>query len=463
MKKFMLPFLLLALIAGVSSCVKDKFDAPPAFGEDPDIVVNFSIDSLKARYATAPVQIKEDLVISAVVVADDKSGNLYKQVIIQDSTGGIALLVDGSYLYGDMPIGRRIFIKLKDLWVGNYHGVHQLGGYIQQDGSVGGITGGRVNDYILKGKWGIPVEPKAVKINQLNASYINTLIALDGVEFATADAGKPFADAFNLQSLSRTVKDCNGGNVVAYTSGYSTFANKLTPSGNGRMIAIYSVYNATSQLIIRDPSDLTMDTTRCGGSVVSNGNGLLGVSTSYSGADVTLPANKIIRGIVISDKDHGNIDPKNVVIQDSTGGIVVRFSGTHNFALNDELQIDVSGQTLTSYNGLIEIINVPLANATVVGTGTITPRVATVQQVLANSTAWESTLITVVNATISGTGTTYSGSKTLTDITGNMTLYTRTQATFSGANFPTGNVSVTGFLSDFNGVQFQLRDTTDVN
>lgn len=461
MKKHLTGIVALLLLLSVSSCVKDKYDAPPAQGEDPNITVNFTIDSVIARYNGTNYQFTQDLVICGIITADDKSGNLYKQIIIQDSTGGIAILIDGSSLYTSLPIGRRVFIKLNGLYLTKYKGVPQLFGYVAADGSTGGIPSSLVDKHILKGVWGLSVAPKVKNINQLGPADINTLIQLDGVEFDQADAGQPFADAFNLQSVSRTVKNCNGGQVEAYTSGYAVFANQKTPTGNGRLIAIYSVYNTTGQLIIRDPKDLTMDTTRCGGNATF-GNGIAGITSGWGGSDVVIPSGKTITGIVISDKDHSNIDPKNVVIQDSTGGIVVRFTSNNTFAVGDKVTVDLSGLTLSSYNGLIEVLNTPNAVASKIGTGTITPRVATVQDIVNNATAWESTLITVTNATISGSGTTYSGSKTLTDISGNMTLYTRSQATFSGATFPTGTVTVTGVLSDFSGPQLMIRDTTDV-
>ncbi len=451
----------IAIMFALSSCVKDRFDTPPTGGVDPDLTVNFSIDSVKARFTGGTYyQFTDDKIISAIVVGDDKSGNLYKNLAIEDSTGGISLLIDGSYLYTNMPIGRRVFIKLKGLYVTQYKGLYQIAGYINADGSIGGVPSAILNKSVIPGKWGLTVMPKVVSISQLNDSYQSELIELDGVEFASADADKIFADSYNKYSLSRILKDCHGGSVEVYTSGYADFAGAHTPSGNGKMLCIYSVYNGAGQLIIRDLSDLSMDSTRCGGTVVT-GNGIAGVASSYQGSDVVLPSGKTITGIVISDKDFGNIDPKNMVIQDSTGGIVVRFTATHSFALGDKVTVDVSGLTLTSYNGLLEILNTPASAATANGTGTITPRVATISQINANSLAWQSTLLTVQSATLSGTGT-YSGSQTLTDATGNVTLYTRSAASFSGASLPTGSHTVTGFLGNFNAPQFQIRNTTDV-
>ncbi|MBL7776674.1 MAG: hypothetical protein JNK66_00105 [Chitinophagales bacterium] len=461
MKKILNTIVALALLTSISSCVKEKYDSPPEFGVDPDVTANFSIDSVKGRSNGQNYQFQEELVIKGVVVANDKGGNVYQNIIIEDSTGGISVRIDRTSLYADYPVGRRVFIKLKGLWVGTYAGLYQIGGYISETNSLQPISSSLVDRYILKGVWGLPVVPLAININQLNNSYQNRLIELNGVEFALTDIDKTYADGYNKGSLNRNLKDCNGGTIIVRTSGYANFANSKTPSGNGKLVAVYSVFNTTGQLIIRDLDDVKLDTVRCGG-VVTASDGIMGVRQLWSGSDVVMPTGKKISGIVISDNVNANCDPKNLVIQDSTGGVVVRFTANHSFLVGDSVEVDVSGLTLTSYNGLLEFLNTPASACTKKGTGVVTPRVATVQQVLANADLWESTLITIQTASISGSGTTWSGTKSITDATGSVNHYTRTQATFSGSTLPSGNKSFTGVLGDFNGAQLQIRTLSDV-
>jgi DNA/RNA endonuclease YhcR with UshA esterase domain len=461
MNKLIFNFLALTFFLGFSSCLKENFDAPPTGGTDPNIDVNFTIDLLKQRYTGTNYFINEDLVIKAIVTADDKSGSFYKQIVIQDSTGGITLLLDGSSIFNDYPIGRRIFIKLKGLFLVQYKGLYQIAGSIAPDGSFNGIPVSLFDRFILKGTYFHEVAPKVVTISQLNDSYQSELIELDHVEFQTSDAGQPFADGFNKQSVARVVKNCSGGSLETYNSGYSNFANHLTPTGNGKLLAIYSVYNVTGQLLLRDESDLKMDSVRCGGGT-GGGNGIMGIRNLWGGGDVVIPSGKTISGIVISDAANGNTDPKNMIIQDSTGGIVIRFTATHSFLAGDVVTVNLAGLTLTSYNGLFEVTNVPSGNATKTGTGIVTPRIATAADIQANGDAWESTLLTIQNATIGGTGTTYSGTKTLTDGGGTLNHYTRTTATFSASTLPSGAKSFTGILGDFNGFQLSIRSLADV-
>src|SRR6476469_3458463 len=86
-------FLSALTIFTAISCNK-KFDAPPAYIA-PKIVANTTIATLKSMHTPGNADsIKTDLIIAGVVIANDSSGNFYKQIILQDSTGGIAINID---------------------------------------------------------------------------------------------------------------------------------------------------------------------------------------------------------------------------------------------------------------------------------------------------------------------------------------------------------------------------------
>lgn len=477
--------LVFVLIAGFVSCRKDDFDEPPLGGEDPAMVANMTIDSLKKMYQdtiifdNAIIKIQNDWIISAVVIADDKSGNLYKSIIVDDGTAGISIRIDQSDYNTDYPVGRRIFIKLKNLAMGDYSNMIQLGSYVDatsQPASVEPIPSSLIRSYFFPGKWGIPVVPHNVSIAELNANnnkWQNRLIRLDGVEFEPADTAQTWADAVNLFSEDRMLVNCDGDKIIVRTSGYSNFASLNTPTGNGSLVAVFTVYNTTEQLVLRDLNDVQMDTARCngsGGGPVTPIN-IIDARNLYPGT-TTAPSGTGIYGVVISDRANNNLNGRNVYIQDNTGGIVVRFAANHTFNLGDSVEVKIGGRLFNEFNGLLQIDNVPNANATLLGTGTVTPRIATIADILANmngaSDSWESTLVTIVDATITG-GATYSGSKQVNDGTGTMTMFTATGATFSGSTIPSGPVTLTAILSEYSfftppntGEQLLLRNLSDV-
>src|SRR5689334_3372972 len=115
--------VVLALTSALflSSCVLQAFTQPSTPNVDPNLTANkaiYQVDSL-AGNSTAPILINSDIVIAGVVIADDVSGNFYKTMIIQDSTAGIAVQLDVSNFATIYPIGRKIFIKCKGLYVAN--------------------------------------------------------------------------------------------------------------------------------------------------------------------------------------------------------------------------------------------------------------------------------------------------------------------------------------------------------
>jgi hypothetical protein len=129
--------------------------------------------------------------------------------------------------------------------------------------------------------------------------------------------------------------------------------------------------------------------------------------------------------------------------------------------MGDEVEIEVSGQELSEYHAWLQINKVANAAAVKTGTGTITPIVKTIQEIVTEQNALESTLVKVLNATVSGFPT-FSGSNVITDGTNNTILYTRSLATFSAAPLPTVAQSYTVIVSDYDGLQLQIRNLNDV-
>src|SRR6188768_2477893 len=99
----------LLFLTTFSACVKNEFDAPVTTNADPDIAVSMTIAELQAlAVGTVPVLITTNEVIAGIVTADDFTGNFYKEMIIQDSTGAISVQLDQSNFNSFYPIGRRV-------------------------------------------------------------------------------------------------------------------------------------------------------------------------------------------------------------------------------------------------------------------------------------------------------------------------------------------------------------------
>ncbi|MEZ4985446.1 MAG: DUF5689 domain-containing protein [Saprospiraceae bacterium] len=102
------------------------------------------------------------------------------------------------------------------------------------------------------------------------------------------------------------------------------------------------------------------------------------------------------------------------------------------------------------------------ANAVSYGTGTLpTPRVATVQEVVNNLEAWESTLVQIADIGFTDGGT-YNGTKVLEDATGQIEMFTRSAASFANNTVPDDEFTIIAIVSQFNNPQLTIRNLNDI-
>ncbi len=462
-KHLTITFSLLCLL--FASCVDKDYDEPPVNGEDPALKATHTIQQLKTAYFVAgqAVALPDTAIIVGTVISDDTQGNFYKDLVIQDSTGGILLRLDRSNLSGLMPVGRRLFVKCGGLYISDYNGLVQIG--VKDGTGVGRIPDILIDQYVSRGQWNQPTETMVTQTFSIlnTVTDQNTLVRLDSVHFLGTDVCNTWADMTLQQSANRTLIDKNGNEILVRTSNFATFGGGFIPGGTGSITGVLQVFGSDFQLVMRTLDDVSgFPPSNC---VTNNTpvHTIADLRALFTGTLRYIPAGSDIEGIVISDKDAANITGNNIVLQDATAGITVRFTTPNtNFALGDKVRIDISNQELSEFNGLLEVNNVDVAMATETGTGTITPHVATIADINANGQAWESTLVQISGVTISGAGGVYSGTTTLTDATGTLPMFTRTQASFAGTSYPTSTVTVTGIVGDFNAIQLNIRNTSDV-
>ncbi|MFT3680405.1 MAG: DUF5689 domain-containing protein [Ferruginibacter sp.] len=472
--------VILAAFVGISSCNKE-FDAPPGPADQPIPAgyTQISVKDLKARHTTTGTYelIGDKVALSVVVSANDKSGNLYKQIFVQDETGGIQLLLDMAGLYGPYPVGRKLWVKCDGLYLSDDGGVMVLGIKTVLNGvpQMGGIEPQRIREYLIGGSINNPVTPKIVNYDDLGFDLqdenIGRLIQVEGYQFNYP--ATTYSDTSNYKrTVNLGIKNCDGDTLIVRNSAYASFAGVSLPNGNGNLTAIYTVFTATSrparQLLIRDTSDVQFTQFRCG----SGPTELLPTAdlrALFTGTTTTVPSGKRITGVVISDRTTANINSRNIVLQQGTGlaGVLVRFSADHAFNLGDTIDVNVSGQELSEFNGLLQVNNVAPDAAIKLGEGrSITPREATVAEINTNFEAWESTLIKIKGATVSsGTWGGNFGNTNVTQSANTIVIYTLAAATFAGETKPTGSVDIVAYTGQGGTAktkQLSLRSSTDV-
>lgn len=249
----------------ISSCVEDKYDEP-----DPTLFTagsaNTTIADLKALYDGDTTLIADSITIRGNVISTDKFGNFYKELIIQDSTGGISISLDLASIYNDYPLGSDVLVECGGLYLGEYGGVTQLGSLYEDNGiwKFGRLQGlAQIQQRLHRDDRAEPIEPKIITIPERSSALINTLIQIENVEFTDQNLGFTYADGQNNVDKNRDIQDCDKNTSIIRTSGYARFANDTVPEGNGTIIAVLGAYNGDYQLKIRDTDDVDMTGERC--------------------------------------------------------------------------------------------------------------------------------------------------------------------------------------------------------
>ena len=133
MKKISAYLLMTALL--LASCEEwepvTTLTYPDPMAREPVMVdVNTTIAQLKQFYVdngNKAVEITSHLVIGGQVVSSDRSGNIYRDLYIQDETGAICVKVGKSSLYSDFHPGQWVYVDCAGLKIGSYSGMPQLG------------------------------------------------------------------------------------------------------------------------------------------------------------------------------------------------------------------------------------------------------------------------------------------------------------------------------------------------
>ncbi|WP_170228027.1 DUF5689 domain-containing protein [Vicingus serpentipes] len=229
------------------SCEKE-FDAPELKVVPTGNVV--SIADLRAMHVPGTtVEINEDLSVFGIITADESTGNLYKESYIEDATGGINLrFISSTGLY----IGDSVRVYLKGSKLLRYNQMMQVDS-LHPDNSI--VKIGTLQNRV----------PQVVTISEINndlEGFQGELIQINNVYFIEGGQGKMYADAANLESVSRSLSD--GTELIdVRTSGYANFASDTLASGYGTFIGIMTQYKVGStniaQLLIRNPNELNMN------------------------------------------------------------------------------------------------------------------------------------------------------------------------------------------------------------
>lgn len=236
---------------------------PPTCSFSTEGKVMKTVEEVKAYYTGSLKQITDDVYLQAQVTANDKTGNLFKYIYVQDKTGGIRVNIDMSSIYTDPRffVGKHLLINLKGLYVGDISGELQLGGIFS--GNVGRILPADIYKHLFPTTIFNEVVPTERTIPQLTKADVGKWIKIKGLEYIESDLGSQYAPS---AVTNKTLKDCSGNTIILRTSNFASFAKDEIDNGKGDVYAILSIFNGTYQLWITNRLGADLDGARCDGS-----------------------------------------------------------------------------------------------------------------------------------------------------------------------------------------------------
>lgn len=216
-------------------------------------------------------QITNDVKIKATVTGNDLGGNIYKQLFVEDATGAICIAINQSGLNGFMAEGQEILISLKDLYIGGYGRMAQIGTPYNNNGRM---QIGRMAQYVWANHFKV-VNPKAelitpqpVDFNTVKGSIdanAGKLVVLKGVTFANANGKKRLVDGVQAGGNYYNQSISGMSNVVVRTSSYADFAAMVMPYDTINkkpipcdIVGIAGRFNNDWQILIRKTSDISL-------------------------------------------------------------------------------------------------------------------------------------------------------------------------------------------------------------
>lgn len=256
-------FLLLTLCA---CSLNDKYEKPDSCEDSWE--PNISLSNLLSLYDGETIRIQEDWIVEGYVISSDREGNFYGRIHIQDHPQepayGLELMLelpDASLFY---PAGQAILISLKGLYLGKSNGSFQLGGVygLFDQLKVGRLPGRLAEQHIQSGcAESIAVIPRSISLEKMEQEQVNTLVAVDSVQFPEDLLGHSYAE--EKEETSRQLEDCNGNTINLVNSGYADFAPALLPEGSGKVTGILLGDGKDFSLVIRSISDVEFTKERC--------------------------------------------------------------------------------------------------------------------------------------------------------------------------------------------------------
>jgi hypothetical protein len=223
---------------------------------NPNITATTSFSAVIDRFTSAGGYAEfsteeADLIIEGYVVSSDKDGNYFEELVIQNVTDGndisennprlgLRVAIDRGDLYLNLPIGRKVYIKLNGLAVDEDAGNITIG--YPNVSEIEKIPDGIADFFVFPGEVIADIAPKLTNVNGLTTNDLNTLVQFETMQFTANNVGLTFSgedtDGFDGE---RSLESCDDtGDIRLFSSTFANFKSLIVPEGVGSITAIYT-------------------------------------------------------------------------------------------------------------------------------------------------------------------------------------------------------------------------------
>ena len=286
--KLLIILLALGVFISLKSCVEDAdFEIPQDLNtiENQEVVrieaeINnpngvldsISVSGLKKVFVPgAATEITSDLVLIGYVSSSDRTGNFFREIFIQDrfesAESGIKVVLNLNDTYNKFNLGRKIYIKLKGLFIGEVRsgdGVITIGR--DNGNTVDDIILSDIDDFIFRSVETQTLVPKKIEISDINDASIGTYIQIENAQFLKSLIGENFTDSDERFDTRRTIQSCTtAGSISIETSSFSSFKSSPLPTKSFTINAVVSkTFNGSDIiLVLNDKNEIRETGERC--------------------------------------------------------------------------------------------------------------------------------------------------------------------------------------------------------
>lgn len=273
----------------LNSCVKDTDYVTPQISCDeftPDASLKVDMQTILNQYIAEndqngdgdtndyndtdnPIEFEDSPnYIVGYVVSDDKTGNFYKELYIQNDptapTAAIKLGIAMRGMYSKYDMGRKVYVYLHDLALVQSRGEMMIGEMVNNQ--VDEMRENRAKANIFRSCDATDVTPVTLSPSAVSDTNLGMLVQFDNVQFGLGLIGEPFVDPYDSFDSHRMLISCDDDSEIRIeTSTFASFKDNKLPTGAGSVKGVIARDYGDDFYVLRvsSPDDFTFDQDRC--------------------------------------------------------------------------------------------------------------------------------------------------------------------------------------------------------